>query len=227
MSHLNRVGFATSTTGTGTITVGAAETGYATPAEAGAVNAAVYEYVIEDGNDFEIGIGTYTSSGTTFSRDTVYLSKIGGSPGTTKLTLSGTAKVYFTATREFLDQAATTSVPGRVELTDGAEALGGSDADRAVTSAALASAQSKAAEGYITLPGGVIIQWGACAGSGAETFPTAFPTACAAVVTTSQMADRIAPVTTGPSTTGFTPATSVASTGGASGIGSLYIAIGY
>ena len=90
-SLLNRAKMGTSTTGTGTVTLGSAETGYLTLAEAGAVNATSYAYLLEDGDDFEFGNGTYTSSGTTFSRDTVTASKIAGVAGTTKLTLSGSA----------------------------------------------------------------------------------------------------------------------------------------
>lgn len=102
---LNRARMTTTTTGTGTITLGSAATGYATFAEAGAVNAAVYAYTIEDGNDFEIGVGTYTSSGTTFSRDTVTLSKIGGTSGTSKINLSGSAQIFITARVEDLTPA--------------------------------------------------------------------------------------------------------------------------
>lgn len=94
---LNRVAFDTATTGTGSISVGAALTNYVTPANAGAVNNRPYTFVIEDGSDFEVVTGTYSSSGPTISRDTVEFSMIAGTPGTTKLTLSGSAKVYFTA----------------------------------------------------------------------------------------------------------------------------------
>lgn len=93
---LNRARMTTATTGTGTVTLGSASSGYATFAEAGAVNATVYSYCIEDGADFEIGIGTYTSSGTTFSRDTVTVSKISGTAGTSKLNLSGSATIFVT-----------------------------------------------------------------------------------------------------------------------------------
>jgi hypothetical protein len=44
-----------------------------------------------------MGTGTYTVSGTTLSRDTVTSSKIGGTAGTTKLTLSGSAVVFIDA----------------------------------------------------------------------------------------------------------------------------------
>jgi hypothetical protein len=97
MALLNRARVSTSTTGTGTVTLGAAVTGYATLAEAGAVNATQYSYCIEDGNNFELGVGTYTSSGTTFSRDTVTLSKISGVSGTDKINLSGSATIFITA----------------------------------------------------------------------------------------------------------------------------------
>lgn len=94
---LHRVWVVTATTGQGTVTLGAAVAGYATPAEAGGADNDKVNYVIEDGSDFEVGRGTYSSTGPTLSRDLVYLSKIGGTAGTTKLTLSGSAKVQITA----------------------------------------------------------------------------------------------------------------------------------
>src|SRR6202022_3277170 len=50
----------------------------------------------------EIGRGTYTSSGTTLSRDTVVLSKIGGAAGTTRMNLAGAAVVRIDAAAEDL-----------------------------------------------------------------------------------------------------------------------------
>ena len=107
----------TATAGTGTITLGAAySNAFCTFAEAGVANSDVVAYVIEDGSDFEIGIGTYTSAGTTLSRDTVRLSKIGGTAGTTKLTLSGSAVVFLSPAKEDLD----TFVVGPASATDNA-----------------------------------------------------------------------------------------------------------
>jgi len=91
----NRAKMSTSTTGTGTITLGSAESGYQTFADAGVANADVVRYVIEDGSNFEIGTGTYTSSGTTLSR-TVSES----SNSDAAINLSGSATVFIGATAE-------------------------------------------------------------------------------------------------------------------------------
>jgi hypothetical protein len=65
----DRVKETTTTTGTGTLTLAGAVTGFDTFEEIG--NGNVTYYSCTDGTDFEVGIGTYTASGTTLSRDSV------------------------------------------------------------------------------------------------------------------------------------------------------------
>lgn len=100
MAFHNRAKMGTATTGTGTLTLGGAEDGFASFAEAGVANGETVTYTIEDGNDFEVGRGVYTSVGTQLTRASVLLSKISGVAGTSKIDLSGTASVFVTAAAE-------------------------------------------------------------------------------------------------------------------------------
>jgi hypothetical protein len=72
----DRVQVTTSTTGTGTLTLGSAVTGFQDFAVIGDDNTTYY--TITDNNNWEVGIGTYTDSGTTLSRDTVLESSNAG-----------------------------------------------------------------------------------------------------------------------------------------------------
>jgi hypothetical protein len=67
----DRVRETTTTTGTGTVTLGGAATGFQTFAAIGNGNNTYYTIAGQGTNEWEVGIGTYTSSGTTLSRDTV------------------------------------------------------------------------------------------------------------------------------------------------------------
>jgi hypothetical protein len=89
---VNRAKMTTATTGTGTITLGSAVSGYQSFSDAGVVDADVVRYVIEDGTAWEIGTGTYTASGTTLSRTPSESSNADAA-----INLSGTAVVYVTA----------------------------------------------------------------------------------------------------------------------------------
>jgi hypothetical protein len=87
----DRVLETTTSTGSGTITLAGAEPGYQSFAVVG--NANQTYYTIAGDTQWEVGIGTYTSSGTTLSRDTVLSSSASGA----KVTFSaGQKKVFVT-----------------------------------------------------------------------------------------------------------------------------------
>lgn len=65
----DRVKETTTTTGTGTYTLAGAVTGFESFASVGDGNTTYY--CCTDGTDFEVGIGTYTASGTTLARTTI------------------------------------------------------------------------------------------------------------------------------------------------------------
>lgn len=75
----DRVQETTTSVGTGTVTLAGAVLGYQSFAVVGDGNTTFYTIAAQGGADWEVGIGTYTSSGTTLSRDTVLASSNGGS----------------------------------------------------------------------------------------------------------------------------------------------------
>lgn len=65
----DRVQETTTTTGTGTYTLAGAKDGFQSFAAVG--NGNTTYYAVSDGTDYEVGIGTYTASGTTLARTTI------------------------------------------------------------------------------------------------------------------------------------------------------------
>ena len=113
-TFVNRAKMLTATTGTGTITLGSADAGYQSFTASGVGDGEIVRYVIEDSNDWEIGSGTYTASGTTLSR-TVSESSNAGSA----ITLTGQAKVFLTILAEDLSDTLDYGlITGAVTLTD-------------------------------------------------------------------------------------------------------------
>jgi len=109
---VNRAKMNTSTTGTGTITLGSAKDGFQSFADAGVTDGDVVRYVIEDGDSWEIGLGTYTNSGTTLTRQ-VLESSAGGSA----INLSGDASVFVAASgADLLSQPKSTANDGQLDL---------------------------------------------------------------------------------------------------------------
>jgi hypothetical protein len=121
----DRVLETTTSTGSGTITLAGAEPGYQSFSVVGNGNQTYY--TIAGDVEWEVGIGTYTSSGTTLSRDTVLSSSDSGN----KVTFSaGQKKVFVTYPSEKsvnFDVSGNISVSSAI-ITNVAEPIIGSDA---------------------------------------------------------------------------------------------------
>lgn len=75
----DRVRETTTTAGTGTVTLAGAVTGFQTFAAIGNANTTYYTIAGQGTAEWEVGIGTYTASGTTLARNTVLASSNSGS----------------------------------------------------------------------------------------------------------------------------------------------------
>ena len=91
----DRVKETTTTTGTGTITLLGAATGYQSFAVIGNANLTYYTIAGQTGSEWEVGIGTYTSSGTTLARTTVLANSSGTQPSALSFS-AGTKDVFVT-----------------------------------------------------------------------------------------------------------------------------------
>ena len=110
----DRVQETTTTTGTGTITLAGAVAGFQSFAVVG--NGNTTYYTITSGTAWEVGIGTYTSSGTTLARTTI-LSNSNGN--TSPITLSGTSNVFVTYPSEVsVTQGSALGTPASGTLTN-------------------------------------------------------------------------------------------------------------
>jgi hypothetical protein len=139
----------TSATGNSTpITLGVAYSQlFMTPAEAGAVDGRTYTWLLVDGNNWELVKGAYTASGTTAARTTVIASRSGGTLGTSRITLSGTAQVRIVESAVDMD-----GVRGTRSVAGTSDALAATDLGYVVTySNAAAVAVSLAQAGTASL----------------------------------------------------------------------------
>jgi hypothetical protein len=91
----DRVKETTTTAGAGTVTLLGAATGFQSFAVIGNTNTTFYCITSQAGTEWEVGVGTYTLSGTTLARTTVLSNSAGTQP--TALTFSaGTKDVFVT-----------------------------------------------------------------------------------------------------------------------------------
>ena len=113
----DRVRETSTTSGTGTITLGGAVTGYQSFSAIGNGNSTYY--TIAGSSGWEVGIGTYTSAGTTLSRDTVLASSNSGS----KVSFGSESKDVFVtepSERSFIvNSGATGLIAGAAAFTSG------------------------------------------------------------------------------------------------------------
>jgi hypothetical protein len=95
----DRVKETTTTAGTGIITLAGAVNGYQTFSVIGDGNTTFYTIAGQGTSEWEVGIGTYTSSGTTLSRDTVLSSSNSGALVNFS---AGTKDVFITYTSQLV-----------------------------------------------------------------------------------------------------------------------------
>lgn len=114
----DRVRETTTTTGTGTLTLAGAVTGNQSFSAIGNGNTTYYTIAGQGTAEWEVGIGTYTSAGTTLSRDTVLASSSGGA----KVNFSAGTKDVFCdypagkAVYQGTDQTVTPGTSGAIYL---------------------------------------------------------------------------------------------------------------
>lgn len=90
---VNRAKVTTATLGTGPVTLGPAVDGFQSFAAAGVTDGDVLRYVIEEGDAWEIGTGSYAAAGPSLTRSVIE-SSAGGAP----ISLAGSATLFVTAT---------------------------------------------------------------------------------------------------------------------------------
>lgn len=96
----DRVKETTTTAGTGAVTLLGASTGYQSFAVIGDANTTYYTIASQSGSEWEVGIGTYTSSGTTLARTTVLSNSSATQPSALSFS-AGTKDVFVSYPAEY------------------------------------------------------------------------------------------------------------------------------
>ena len=139
----DRVKETTTTAGTGTVTLLGASTGYQSFSAIGNGNTTYYTIAGQTGSEWEVGIGTYTSSGTTLARTTVIASSNSGSLVNFS---AGTKDVFVTYPAEYTANAIGGGI-GAVQL----------NADTMTVSGTIATGQNGLTVGPLTINSGVTL----------------------------------------------------------------------
>ena len=144
----DRVKETTTTTGTGTYTLAGAVTGFESFGSVG--NGNTTYYCCTDGSDFEVGVGTYTSSGTTLARTTILQSS--NSDNAVDWS-AGTRDIFCTQPAE---KAVFLNGSDNIELADNEKVVLGTGGDLEVYHDGSHSYVSDVGQGGIRLTGSVI-----------------------------------------------------------------------
>ena len=114
----NRVKETTTTAGTGTVTLLGASTGFQSFAVIGDTNTTYYTIASQTGNEWEVGIGTYSTSGTTLARTTVLSNSSGTQPSALNFA-AGTKDVFVTYPSEYSVAATNVGTSGQLLTSNG------------------------------------------------------------------------------------------------------------
>ena len=109
----NRVKETTTTAGTGTVTLLGASTGYQSFAIIGNTNTTYYTIAGQTGNEWEVGIGTYSTTGPTLTRTTVLANSSATQPSALNFS-AGTKDVFVSYPAEY----SVTNTPGTQNILD-------------------------------------------------------------------------------------------------------------
>jgi len=143
----DRVKETTTTTGTGTLTLGGAVTGFET-FTANLSDGDTTYYACTDNTDFEVGLGTFTASGTTLARTTILASSNSGSAVNWS---AGTRTVFCTlpaAKTVFLDGSNVANI-SNLKLASGATVTAILDEDGLSSDSATSLATQQSIKAYV------------------------------------------------------------------------------
>ena len=132
----DRVKVTTTTTGTGDLSLASAATGFQDFSVVGDGNTTYYAVSSALGSEWEVGIGTYTASGTTLSRDTIFDSSNSGSAVNFS---AGTKDVYvvYPSERAVIVDGSTVTIPNSATVPVSSGGTGASTAAGALTNLGL------------------------------------------------------------------------------------------